>query len=252
MIAAALFGCQEKPIEYLEVRRVDELLSETDIASLEAIAGQMQSGRLPDLSAHFLPPPAWESNRPATVATLAREELERLNESTRLPVLVASNGRNPRLRHALRQQRLTTEQYTALLLAVGLANQRSRLDPARNLERYVTDGQSILKQLAGRKESFASLSADEQVRAIDEATWITRVDRARRLLIVPTENAELATTHAERLAKILPTAFLSDPLADVADPLRDYGVPFRERADSGFDSELSWSRGDETAIVNGS
>ena len=241
-------GCYEPPIDFLEVRRVDEPITADDIELLARVAEQMEGGRLPPLSPHFLPRPRWDAKRPATVATLAREELERLRESTRLPVLSDSIGRRPRLRYALEQEKLTREQYTSLLLAVGLATQRAKVDPARDLDRYVEVGRRILKQLADRDVSFAALSPDEQIRAVDEATWITRVNRAERLLEVPVANAALADRSDERLRRILPVAFLSDPLAAVADPLRDYGVPFRERPDSGFDSELTWSRADERAV----
>ena len=245
-----LAGCEKPPIDFLEVRRIDEALRPADLDQLARIAKQMPNGRLPSLSPHFLPAPRWDSNRPATVATLSREELERLRESTQLDVLVRSNGRNARLRYALKQESLTDEQYTALLLAVGMAVQKSRLDPARDLERYVRDGRGKMKQLADRKESFAAMPRDDQIRALDDATWITRVDRAERLLRVPMENVTLVAGRTDELAKLLPKQFLKDPLASVADPLRDYGVPFRERPDSGFDSELTWLRSDEQAIVD--
>ena len=241
-------GCYEPPIDFLEVRRIDEPVTADDVELLARVAEQMEDGRLPALSPHFLPRPRWDAKRPATVATLAREELERLRESTRLSVLSDSIGRHPRLRYALDQEKLTREQYTSLLLAVGLATQRAKVDPARDLSRYVEVGRRMLKDLAERDVSFAALSPDNQIRAIDEATWITRVNRAERLLEVPEANAALAESDDEQLSRILPTAFLNDPLAAVADPLRDYGVPFRERPDSGFDSELTWSRSDERAV----
>ena len=232
MIVAALVvlvggGCEPPPITYLEVRRIDEPLTDAEIDTLTRISAQMPDERLPPLSPHFLPPPQWDAQRPATIATLAKEELERLRESTQLSVLANSNGRNPRLRHALAQEKLTTEQYTALLLAVGLALQRSRVDPARDLERYVRDGLAMRKKLAKRSDSFAALPTDEQIRALDDATWITRTDRAQRLLQVPPENVELAFANSATLGRILPPAFRTDPLAEVSDPLRDYGVPFR-------------------------
>ena len=242
-------GCREPAIDFLEVQRVDEPLAISDLERLERIAAHQPGKRLPSLSPHFLPPPRWDAARPATIATLGREELERLRESTRLSTLTQSNGRNPRLRYALKEEGLTLEQYTSLLLAVGLAVQRGKVDPARDLARYVSDGQRELRRLAEREESFARLTDDQRIRAIDDATWITRVDRARRLQEVPAANVDLVTEHASRLAAILPAAFQNDPLAEVADPIRDYGVPFRERADSGFDSELTWTRNDEGAIV---
>ena len=253
VIAAAvpllLAGCAEPPMDYLEVRRVDEPITQDDLDRLARIAEQIPDGRLPALRPHFLPRPNWDSARPATVSTLAREELERLRESTRLSVLAAARGRQPRLRFALDNEGLTREQYTSLLLCVGLAMQRSKVDPARDLERYVRDGRSVLKRLANDDVSYATLSRDEQIEAIDKATWITRVDRAERLLEVPEGNVAIVGQSEGRLAKILPTAFLSDPLADVSDPLRDFGVPFKERADSGFDSELTWSRADERVVA---
>ena len=246
--SVAAIGCTDPPIEFLEVQRPDEPLADSDIETLIRIASQLSDERLPSLPPHFLPPPQWDANRAATVATLAREELERLRESTRLSVLAGSNTRRPRLRYALEEEGLTDEQYASLLLAVGIAVQRSKVDPARDLAGYVEDGRRVLKRTADWNESYATLPPDVQVRALDEATWITRVDRAERLGQVPDANVSLVESRVAELANILPTEFLVDPLAEVADPLRDFGVPFRERADSGFDSELTWSRGDEQVL----
>lgn len=251
LLALAAAGCGEPKIEFREVVRLDDRLDESDIATLERIARQLRGGRLPAMPPHFVPPPRWSADRPASVATLAREELARVRQSTRLSRLGDAVSHNPRLRHILNQERLTDEQYVALVLAVGVAGQKARLDASRDLNEYVRLGRRHLKDLAARTESFAALSPQAQVDAVEQATWVTRVDRAERLLRVPAENVAVAAASRSRLEKILPRSFLAAPMEGVNVPLLDVGVPFHEGGKTGFDSDLFWTRTDERAVIGG-
>ena len=259
LIAAALgaalvltaAGCAEPKIEFREVVRLDDALSEADVATLERIAGRLRGGRLPEMCPHFLPAPAWAPDRPASVATLAREELARLREVSRLAPLSESLARDARLAHVLKKERLTLDQYAALVLAVGTASQRARMDGTRDLDAYVRVGRRRMKELAGREDAFATLDPQGQIDALGQATWLTRVDRAERLAKIPPENVTLAAAARPRLEKILPRQFLVSPFAGIGVPLLDAGVPFREDPTAGFDAELFWTRADERAVIGG-
>lgn len=244
-------GCAEETIEFREVHRIDEPITTVDLDRLERIAEVMRDGRLPEMAPHFLPEPRWASDRPASVATLAKEEMGRLRDVIRGEDLVESLANNPRLEYALSKEQMTHEQYVGLVLSVGMAFHRARLDPARDLDRYLEVGEAQLKDLAKRDESFASLSNDGRIDALEQATWITRVNRAQRLQNVPAANVERVLAVEQSLQKILPRQFLNDPIQGLNDPLIDYGIPFREQAETGFDAEISWSRQDEQAVIGG-
>ena len=247
----AACGCAEPPGEFREVLRVDETLTESHLALLERIAGTMEDGRLPAMAPHFLPAPRWTADRPAGVAALAKEELARLREVRRLGWLTDSLGHETRLKHVVRREGLSLDQYAALVLSVGMASHRSRVDAARDLDRYVRVGRAEQRRLKDQTQSFASLDEKRRAEAVERATWITRVDRAERLLAVPPENAAFAEAHRLRLERILPKAFLKEPLAAISVPLLDRGVPFREQSETGFDADLFWSRSDERAVIGG-
>ena len=251
VVVLAVSGCAEPQIAFREVQRLDDTLRESDIELLERIAGKLNGGRLPEMAPHFVSPPNWASDRPASVATLAREELARVRTGTRLSVLSESLGREVRLAHLLKREKMTVDQYAGLVLAVGTASQRGRLDASQDLGEYVATGRRRLKSLADREESFASLTRQEQVNAVEQATWVTRVDRAERLARIPEENVTLARKVRSRLEKVLPRQFLVPPLAGINVPLLDAGVPFREGPETGFDSELFWSSTDERAVIGG-
>lgn len=244
-------GCEVEKVEFYEVLLVDEKLSSSDIERLFRIADIMRDGRLPQMAPHFLPEPQWDRDRPATVVTLANEELARQRDMLGLSVLAESVRGNAHLDHALRKEGISYEQYAALVFSTGLTMHRIYLDPERNLKTYVTHGREKLRELKRREESFASLDRDAQIETLDLATWITRVNRAEQLAKVPTENVNLVRTFETRLREILPQQFLNDPLLGLNDPLIDHGVPFRERASTGFDSDIRWSKSDDQAVVNG-
>lgn len=251
IVAATLSGCAEPKIEFREIHRVDEVLSQTDLDRLYRIADFLHSKRLPELAPHFLAEPQWDENRPASIATLAGEEFARLEETIQLPVLIGSLKKNPRLDYALKREKLTRSQFVGLVLAVGMAIHRSRLDEARDLDEYLETGRIEIRDLKSRNESFATLPLDQRMSALEQATWITRVDRAERLKTVPDENVELVSNEFDKLRKIMPEEFLTDPLFGINDPLIDYGVPFREIGSTGFDAEISWRRDDDEAIIDG-
>lgn len=246
-----LVGCAEEKIEFREIHQVDEVLSQSDLDRLYRIAEVLHDEKLPDLPSHFLNEPQWDQNRPASIATLAGEEFARLEATIQLPVFVASLRNNARLNFALKREKMTRAQFVGLVLSVGMAIHRSKLDVSRDLEEYLTVGRTEIQEVKQRNESYATLAIEERMNALEQATWITRVDRVERVSLVPDENVELVVAEYDKLRKIMPADFLVDPLQGINDPLIDFGVPFREIGTTGFDAEMSWRPEDERAIVDG-
>jgi hypothetical protein len=87
---------------------------------------------------------------------------------------------------------------------------------------------------------YSSLEIENRYAVLDEALWLHRVDRLKRLLGAPAENVALAEKHRDWLAKVLPACFRTDPLADVADLLGEQGLPFVELPESGSDAHIEW------------
>src|SRR5690606_30943793 len=73
------------------------------------------------------------------------------------------------------------------------------------------------------------------------AVWMTRIDRAKRLLEVPLDNVDLAKTHYERMKSIFPEEFTVNPFDVIADRIEELGLSFEELPQSGFDAEIDWT-----------
>ena len=82
---------------------------------------------------------------------------------------------------------------------------------------------------------------------LHEAAWITRHDRARRLLSVPESNVELVLKHSEELVKLFPGELTRNPFDEIADRLDEQGIPFEELPGNDSFDTLSWQP--EDAIV---
>jgi hypothetical protein len=142
---------------------------------------------------------------------------------------------------------MTAEQFIGLSLALAIALGRDSVREDQDLERIVKVGRQRIDQLQAEVDLFSSLGPEKQHEVLQRAVWITRTDRARRLLTVPPENVALVRAHRERLKKIFPGVYTSNPLDPVADHLAEQGVPFEESPSVGSDSQIDWSRAD--AIV---
>ncbi len=239
-VAAAVVGCAGRRLEYVEVKRIDEPLTEEEVAALLRIAQRLPGGKLPDFSGVFLPVPEWNPSRNLPVSELLEEQRQLLERRWSTQHMAQSLASNRPLARALRRERMTVEQFVGLALAVGTAMARSTLSPHEDLARLERKAEQVLSRLKKDNRPYSSLSKAGMYYVSQQAHWLTRLYRVRALKKVPPENVRLVRKHWEELCQIFPPQFASDPLAPLADPLEEKGVPFHELAESGNDDLLRW------------
>ena len=76
---------------------------------------------------------------------------------------------------------------------------------------------------------------------LHEAAWITRLDRARRLLSVPEKNVQLVLEHSEDLIRLFPGELTRNPFDGIADRLDEQGIPFEELPGNASFDTLNWN-----------
>ena len=79
-------------------------------------------------------------------------------------------------------QRLTLPQFVGLVKTIGVALARNAVRPDQDLHKIVEQGKKRLEALRGQTRRFNQLKPDERHVVLTTAVWITRIDRARRLL----------------------------------------------------------------------
>jgi hypothetical protein len=123
---------------------------------------------------------------------------------------------------------------------VGAAASRTQIAEDEPVDELLRRGYTVIDALQHDGRLYSSMEIEDRYGVLDQAVWMHRVDRLKRLLDVPTENVALAEKHREWLAKILPACFRTDPLADVTDLLGEQGLPFIELPASGSDTHIEW------------
>jgi hypothetical protein len=88
------------------------------------------------------------------------------------------------------------------------------------------------------------LQPDERHVVLTTAVWITRIDRARRLMEVPPENRATVQSHSARLKAIFPQEFWANPFDSIADQIEELGMSFEEVRQTGLDTEIEWKESD--------
>jgi hypothetical protein len=246
-VAAWISGCAEPPLEYTEVTRVHEVVTESEAAAFRGVVGMLPGGRIPAITPIFAPPPDWSESRTLPVTDLVQEEQARLNERWDVDRLAAEWDGNRALERALRKHRMTVQQFAGLTLTLGVALTRSSIRENQLLPQLKEKGIAEVAHLREENRSFASLSEDGRHHVLQRAIWITRLDRAQRLLHVPPENVELVQRKKEQWMEIFPKEFSLNPFDDISDLLEERGLPFLELTSSGSDAELEWNR--EEAVI---
>lgn len=244
---ASISGCSEPPLEYTEVTRVHEVVTETEATAFLGVVRMLPGGKIPAITPIFAPPPDWSDSRTLPVSDLVQEEQARLNERWDVDRLASEWHGNRALERALRKHRMTVRQFAGLTLTLGAALSRSSIRENQPLPQLKEKGIAEVAHLREENRSFASLSEDGRHHVLQRAIWITRLDRAQRLLHVPPENVDLVQRKKEQLLEAFPEEFSLNPFDGVSDLLEERGLPFLELSSSGSDAELEWSR--EEAII---
>ena len=250
ILCLALIGCDEPPLDYTEVKRIDEVVTDSELDAFLAIASKLPGGKLPPDFNPFLPPPDWSPDRTLPVFELVEDELKR-QEARWSPERMARTLPDARqLERLLRRYRLTREQFTSLGLVLGTTFSSENLPPARNLGATLKQGEPILRQLRADRRLFATLSDDEAYQTLLKAGWISLFERVQRLQRVIPANRELVRRRRDELAAVLPVEFNRDPLANFAYLLDQTGLPFTEQPESGHDDDITWTPESSSAPAN--
>ena len=115
----------------------------------------------------------------------------------------------------------------------------------QNLHKIVEQGKKRLEALRTQTRRFNQLKPDERHVVLTTAVWITRIDRARRLMQVPPENRAMAERPFRAVSKtIFPPEFTANPFDSIADQIEELGMSFEELRQTGLDAEIEWKESD--------
>jgi hypothetical protein len=239
LIALFTAGCEAHTQKYLEPRDIGDKVTEDDLEAFLQVVNDLPDKKLPEMPVLFKKPPSWDEQRTLPVNELVREETDELDKLWNDENLIRHLQKDRNLQKALRQ-RLTLAQFVGLVKTIGAALTRNAVRPDQNLHKIVEQGKKRLESLHGQTRRFNQLKPDERHVVLTTAVWITRMDRARRLLQVPPENRAMAKNRLERLQTIFPQEFTANPFDSIADQIDELGMSFEELRQTGLDAEIDW------------
>jgi hypothetical protein len=246
-------GCAEPEFVQPEPKRADDLLTISEIESFLAIVDSLPDQKLPrqndrDIPSVFLPAPKWSRNRTLPVNELVKEEEKMIADRQSIEWFIAHFPTQSRfLKRALRREKMTTEQFVGLYLALGISMSRDRLSSDRDLDQILVRGKQATAEMKKDSRPFSSLPEEQAYFLLEQSGWLAVVDRATRLKPVHPGNLPLVRKYADRLNAIMPSEFTRNPLLEFATILDDRGVPFQEPAGQETDDRILWNR--EHALV---
>jgi len=236
-------GCGVQTQKFLEPREIGDKVTDADLETFLQVVNDLPDKKLPEMPALFKKPPSWDEQRTLPVNELMREETDELDKLWNEETLTRHLAKDRALKKAL-SQRLSLPQFVGLVKTIGVALARNAVRPDQNLHKIVEQGKKRLEALRGQTRRFNQLKPDERHVVLTTAVWITRIDRARRLLQVPPENRAMAKDHFDRLKSIFPPEFTANPFDSIADQIEELGMSFEELRQTGLDAETEWKESD--------
>jgi hypothetical protein len=240
ILCVAACGCGGEQSRFIETKRVDEKVTEAELKAFVRVVRSLPNDTLPEMPAFFAPPPDWNQSRTLPVGELVKEEQTLISERSSPEWLARRLQKNRPLGRALRRERMSVEQFVGFSLAVGVALARNTLDDTRHLDKVLKKGYVTVERLKSDTRPFSSLRRDGRHSVLQQAAWITRIDRIEKLTKVPPENIALVQSHLDILQPMFPEEFNSNPLLAVVDRLEEQGLPFEEISEGGSDAEIEW------------
>ncbi|MCH7688762.1 MAG: hypothetical protein IH899_19125, partial [Planctomycetes bacterium] len=220
------FGCSDDSLEFTEVKRPSEKVTQEEYESFIRVIESLPEKRLPEFTPVLIPVPKWSKSRTLRINDLVSEAQNEINDRWKVEWVARQLKRKRALQRLLRREKMTTEQFVGLTLTIGIALNRNTIRENQDLNQIITSGDQVVRKLKTDKRLFHKLTQEGRHAVLRDAVWITRIDRAKRLLEVPPENMELVETHREVLVKIFPAYFSSNPLDELIDNLEEFGIPF--------------------------
>lgn len=242
-IAVSCAGCGGQAERYTEPRDIGDKITDADLEGFLQVVDDLPGKKLPEMPPLFKGPPSWDEQRTLPVNELMREENDELEKQWNNDNFMRHLAKDRTLQKALKQ-RMSLAQFVGLVKTIGIAMARNTLRPDQDLRRIIELGKKRLEPLRSQTRRFNELKPDERHMALTTAAWITRIDRARRLLEVPPENRSMARTNYDRLMAIFPKGDTANPFDSIADPIEELGITFEELPQTGRDAELDWKESD--------
>ncbi|QDU79985.1 hypothetical protein Pla110_17070 [Polystyrenella longa] len=240
-----LGGCQAPEQEYIEVKRVHEQLTPTEIRDYLKIVYSLPTPKVPELAPAYAPPADWERTRTLSVHDLVLEEEKYIDQLWNEEVLVRQLMRNKPLMKRLKRAHMTPQQFVGFTYTIGMSLSRATIRDNQDLRQILEEGGRAMHRLKEDKRSFSVLSEENEEDmhiVLRNAMWITRVNRVENLMKVPPENVSLVRQYAKQLTPIFPDDFKQNPLDKVQDLLVEFGLPFEETELVGTDVDMSWEK----------
>lgn len=235
-------GCDDPGLTYTEVKRLDETITSAELRAFLEVVDHLPGQKLPDFPSLYLPPPNWNEERTLPVNELVEAELRTLEDRWNTDQLVDALPVSRTLDRWLKRKRLSRRQFAGLTLAIGAAISRSTVRENQKLPEIVHKGQREVYSLRLDERPLNTLRnrPEELHDVLRRATWITRLDRARRLSSVPEVNVQLVTQFRERMVEVFPESLTRNPFDPIADRLEEEGVPFESLPGNDALDVLDW------------
>jgi hypothetical protein len=245
LLAALLtIGCEAEEHKFREPHEIGDKVTDADLESFLQVVDELPNKKLPPIPVVFKSPPSWDEQRTLPVNELVRDETDDLEKQWNDETISRSLAKNRALQKALRRQHLSMPQFVGLMKTIGVSLTRNAMRPDQDLHQIIEQGKKRLERLRNQMQRFNQLKPDERHVVLTTAVWITRIDRARRLIQVPPENRAMAHAHFDRLKTIFPAEFLANPFDSIADQIEELGMSFEEDRRTGLDAEIEWKESD--------
>jgi len=245
--ASVLAGCEDSTLTYTEVKRINEEVTLSELRTFFELVEHLPDEKLPPFPDLYLPLPNWNAERTLPISDLVDAEQMSLAERWGTQQLADALPQSRWLDRWLLRKRMTREQFVGLTLAIGAALSRSTVRENQDLSGIVAKGERVVSRLRSNSTPFNTLTPEAMHNVLHEAAWITRHDRARRLLSVPESNVELVLKYSEQLVELFPAELTKNPFDGIADRLDKQGIPFEELPGNDSFDTLNWNP--EDAIV---
>ena len=151
MLSALTFsmlgGCQQQEPDYIEVKRVHEQLTKSEVRDYLKIIYSLPTRKVPPFPSAYAKPAEWEPTRTLSVHDLVLEEEKYIENIWNEEVLVRQLSRNKPLMKRLKRARMTPQQFIGFTRTIGMAMSRGSLRENQNLREILEEGEDYVLQL---------------------------------------------------------------------------------------------------------
>ena len=248
-ITAGLVGCGGHQEHHEHVKELTEEVTPSELEQLLAIIDRLPGGKLPTFDSPMSPPTRWALGQEKSIERIAGEKLDQLEERWTPGYVSQTFVRNPRLRWAMASAEMSPENFSALILSVGVALSKSSVPPETDLGNLLKRAREGAQKLNEDRRSMATLASDEQYQIVQQSLWIPLLDLMTHYPMVSDGTLQLVKQHRARLEKAFPPEFTENPLPYYDKILNNSGLPFEDLPETGITDLTAWDP-ESTARAN--